>query len=86
MEIPTPRRADSSRPDEATFEDYLRDGGGFHGQCLCRRITDLTSSYTDTTEKRCIEMAETSKKHDRELRRKEKKAAREARHNARNAA
>lgn len=53
---------------------------------MCRRITDLTSPYTDTTEKRCMDMAETSKKHDRELRRKEKKAAREARHNARNVA
>ncbi len=49
------------------------------------KITDLTSPYTNTTEKRCMNM-ETSKKHDRELRRKEKKAAREARHNARNAA
>ena len=52
-------------------------------QCLRRRITDLTSP---TQTPKVLDMAETSKKHDRELRRKEKKAAREARHNARNAA
>ena len=46
-------------------------------------ITDLTSP---TQTPKVLDMAETSKKHDRELRRKEKKAAREARHNARNAA
>ena len=68
------------------FDNYIHLHDGFSSQCLCRRITDLTSPYTDTTEKRCMDMAETSKKHDRELRRKEKKAAREARHNARNAA
>ena len=75
------------------FENYIHLHDGFSSKCLCRRITDLTSPYTDTTEKRCMDMAETSKnmaetskKHDRELRRKEKKAAREARHNARNAA
>lgn len=68
------------------FDNYIRSWDESAYQCLCRRITDLTSPYTDTTEKRCMDMAETSKKHDRELRRKEKKAAREARHNARNAA
>ena len=68
------------------IENYIHLHDGFSSKCLCRRITDLTSPYTDTTEKRCMDMAETSKKHDRELRRKEKKAAREARHNARNAA
>lgn len=67
-------------------DNYIRSWDKSTYQCLCRRITDLTSPYTDTTEKRCMDMAETSKKHDRELRRKEKKAAREARHNARNAA
>lgn len=67
-------------------DNYIRFWDESTYQCLCRRITDLTSPYTDTTEKRCMDMAETSKKHDRELRRKEKKAAREARHNARNAA
>ena len=61
------------------FENYIHLHDGFSSKCLCRRITDLTSPYTDTTEKRCMDMAETSKKHD-------KKAAREARHNARNAA
>lgn len=65
-------------------DNYIRSWDESAYQCLCRRITDLTSPYTDTTEKRCMDMAETSKKHDRELRRKEKKAAREARHNARN--
>lgn len=68
------------------FDNYIHLQDEFSSQCLCRRITDLTSPYTDTTKKRCMDMAETSKKHDRELRRKEKKAAREARHNARNAA
>ena len=67
-------------------DNYIRSWDESTYQCLCRRITDLTSPYTDITEKRCMDMAETSKKHDRELRRKEKKAAREARHNARNAA
>ena len=57
-----------------------------HPSACAGGFTDLTSPYTDTTEKRCMDMAETSKKHDRELRRKGKKAAREARHNARNAA
>ena len=51
--------------------------------CLRGKITDLTSP---TQTPKVLDMAETSKKHDRELRRKEKKAAREARHNARNAA
>ena len=55
------------------FDNYIHLQDEFSSQCLCRRITDLTSPYTDTTEKRCMDMAETSKKHD-------------TRHNARNAA
>lgn len=64
-------------------EEFIHILVRFVNQCLRRRITDLTSP---TQTPKVLDMAETSKKHDRELRRKEKKAAREARHNTRNAA